>query len=104
MLDTGNYRRAAGDTYAQMEALASLAVLVHAKSYPVGSWARGLVGPEWYDLDIDYPRVGAIPRRAGYRGYVSLGFEGRAPAAQALPVVLEGLRRDGPRGARSQSS
>lgn len=86
VLDTGNYLRGDGDTYAQMEALAPLAVLVHAKSY--------LGGPEWYDLDIDYTRVGAILRQAGYRGYVSLEFEGRAPAAQALPVIVEGLRRD----------
>jgi len=85
VMDTGNYLRTDGDAYEQMRVLAPLAVLVHAKSY-VG-------GGEWYDLDIDYTRVGTILREAGYQGYVSLEFEGRAPAAEGVPAALADLRR-----------
>lgn len=84
VMDTGNYLRGDGDMYAQMGVLAPMAVLVHAKSY-VG-------GGEWYDLDIDYPRVAAILADAGYRGYVSLEFEGRAPADEGVPAALAGIR------------
>ncbi len=84
VLDTGNHLRAAQDPYAHMEQLAPSAVLVHAKSY--------LGGGEWYDLDIDYRRVGQILRAANFSGYVSLEFEGRAPAAQAVPQALAEVR------------
>jgi len=83
VLDTGNFVRGE-DMYAQMEALAPRAVLVHAKSY--------LGGGEWYDLDIDYRRVGAILQAVNYRGYVSLEFEGRAAPAQGVPTALGALR------------
>lgn len=85
VMDTGNYLRTDGDAYAQMRELAPLAVLVHAKSY--------IGGGEWYDLDIDYGRVGAILGEAGYRGYVSLEFEGRADPATAVPAALGEIRR-----------
>jgi L-ribulose-5-phosphate 3-epimerase len=84
VLDTGNYLRGAADMYEQMAALAPRAVLVHAKSY-VG-------GGEWYDLDIDYPRVAAILSAAGYRGYVSLEFEGKAPPEHGVPAAVAALR------------
>jgi L-ribulose-5-phosphate 3-epimerase len=83
VLDTGNYPRGTGDMYGEMERLAPRAVLVHAKSY--------LGGGEWYDLEIDYGRVGTILREAGYRGYLSLEFEGRAPAAEAVPAAVAAL-------------
>jgi len=84
VMDTGNYLRTDGDTYGQMRMLAAMAALVHAKSY--------IGGGEWYDLDIDYTRVGGILREANFRGYVSLEFEGRAPAAEAVPAALAGIR------------
>ena len=88
VLDTGNYLRQGGvDMYAEMRALAPTAVLVHAKAYQGGG--------EWYDLDIDYGRVVAILREVGYRGYVSLEFEGRAPAATGVPEALAVLRAAG---------
>jgi L-ribulose-5-phosphate 3-epimerase len=88
LLDTGNTLRRPGvDMYAEMQELAPLAVLVHAKAYHGGG--------EWYDLDIDYRRVAAILREAGYRGYVSLEFEGRAPARTGVPAALAALRAAG---------
>lgn len=84
LADTGNYLRDATDRYAQLETLAARAVLVHAKSY--------IGGGCWYDLDIDYARVGRILRAADYRGYVSLEFEGRAEPAAAVAQALADLR------------
>ena len=84
VLDTGNFRPGDGDAYAQMALLAPRAVLVHAKDYTGG----GL----WYTAEIDHGRVAEILRAAGYRGYVSLEFEGRAPAASAVPAALDRLR------------
>ena len=88
VLDTGNYlRNDAVDMYQEMRALAPTAVLVHAKAYQGGG--------EWYDLDIDYPRVAGILREAGFDGYVSLEFEGKAPAATGVPEALAVLRAAG---------
>jgi sugar phosphate isomerase/epimerase len=86
VLDTGNFRPADADRYDQMASLAPRAVLVHAKAYTGGG--------EWYDPQVDHRRVGHILRDAGYRGYVSLEFEGRADPQQAVPAALAGLRAD----------
>lgn len=80
-LDTGNFLE---DAAPQMEALAPRAVLVQAKTYYGGG--------KWYSLDIDYPGVAAMLRRHGYRGWVSLEFEGLDPAETAVPRSLEMLR------------
>lgn len=80
-LDTGNLLER---EYEQMELLAPRAVLVQAKTYQGGG--------TWYTLDLDYPRIGQLIRSAGYRGYVSLEFEGQADAATAVPESLAMLR------------
>jgi L-ribulose-5-phosphate 3-epimerase len=88
LLDTGNFPRGVGvEMYEDMRRLAPRAVLVHAKAYHGGG--------EWYDLDIDYGLVRAILEAAGYRGYVSLEFEGRAPAERGVPEALAALRSAG---------
>jgi sugar phosphate isomerase/epimerase len=56
-LDTGNFLE---DTYQQMEALASSACFVQAKTYNGGG--------TWYTLDIDYAQVATILHGAGYSG------------------------------------
>lgn len=81
-LDTGNY---AGDPYPQIEMLAPYATIVQAKTY--------FGGGEWYTLDLDYQRIAAILRAAGFRGYVSLEMEGKEDPATAVPKSLELLRR-----------
>jgi len=81
-LDTGNY---AGDPYPQIEMLAPYATIVQAKTY--------FGGGEWYTLDLDYPRVARILRKAGFRGYVSLEMEGKEDPATAVPKSLELLRK-----------
>lgn len=84
-LDTGNFLE---DPYAQMEAMAASDVglcLVQAKTYQGGG--------RWYQLDLDYERIGAILDRHGYRGWISLEFEGNADAETAVPESLALLRR-----------
>jgi len=81
-LDTGNFLE---DPYSQMERMAPHADLVQAKTY--------FGGGEWYTLDIDYPRVAEILRKAGYRGYLSLEMEGKEDPATAVPKSLELLRK-----------
>lgn len=81
-LDTGNFLE---NQYEQFDALASLAVLVQAKTY-VG-------GGTWYTLDIDYPKVAEILRKHHYRGYLSLEFEGKGDYKTAVPESLAMLRK-----------
>jgi sugar phosphate isomerase/epimerase len=79
--DTGNFL---DDQYAQFERIAPHAVLVQAKTY--------FGGGEWYTLEIDYPRIARILDAAGFRGYVSLEFEGKEDPATGIPKSLELLR------------
>jgi sugar phosphate isomerase/epimerase len=83
-LDTGNFLER---PYEQMEAMASGAVpiaLVQAKTY--------FGGGRWYELDLDYARIAAILREHGYRGWISLEFEGNDDAAVGVPRSLALLR------------
>ena len=80
-MDTGNFL---DDTYPQLERLAPETAYVQAKTYDGGG--------TWYTLDVDYGRVAGILRDVGYRGYVSLEFEGKADWRTALPAGLARLR------------
>jgi sugar phosphate isomerase/epimerase len=64
--------------------MAPEAVFVQAKTY--------FGGGEWYTLDLDYERIARILAEAGYRGYVSVEFEGKAPADSGVPESLKVLR------------
>ncbi|MCS7024810.1 MAG: sugar phosphate isomerase/epimerase [Bryobacteraceae bacterium] len=80
-LDTGNFP---GDPYTEIEKLAPHASIVQAKTYHGGG--------VWYTLDLDYKRIAAILKKAGYRGWVSLEMEGNEPASTAVPKSLKMLR------------
>jgi sugar phosphate isomerase/epimerase len=80
-LDTGNFLE---DPYDRLEQLARRAVLVQAKTYYGGG--------EWYTLDLDYGRIAAMLRKHGYRGYISLEFEGKEDPDTAVPKSLDLLR------------
>ena len=80
-LDTGNFLE---DPYDQLEMLADQTILMQAKTYYGGG--------KWYTLDLDYPRIGEIMRKAGYKGYISLEFEGEEDPLTAVPKSLEVLR------------
>lgn len=79
--DTGNFLER---QYEQLEMLAPKTFLVQAKTY--------FGGGKWYTLDIDYHKVAEIFRKAGYKGYISLEFEGNEDAMTAVPKGLEMLR------------
>jgi sugar phosphate isomerase/epimerase len=80
-LDTGNFP---GDPYPEIEKIAPHATIVQAKTYYGGG--------EWYTLDLDYPRVAGILRKAGFRGYISLEMEGKESPDTAVPKSLAALR------------
>lgn len=81
-LDTGNFLE---DPYDQLEVLAPQTILMQAKTY----YGEG----KWYTLDLDYPRIGQIMRDVGYKGYVSLEFEGKDDPLEAIPKSLDLLRQ-----------
>lgn len=81
-LDTGNFP---GEPYAGIELLAPHAVIVQAKTYYGGG--------EWYTLDLDYPRIAGILRKAGFHGWVSLEMEGKEDPLTAVPKSFDVLRR-----------
>ena len=80
-MDTGNFLE---DPYDRLDAIASKAAYVHAKTY----YGGGI----WYTLDLDYPRIGQILKKHNYRGYVSLEFEGKEDWRTAIPKSLAMLR------------
>lgn len=73
MMDTGNFIE---NTYEQLEMLAPHAWFIQAKTYYGGG--------RFYTLDIDYNRVAEILKNAGYKGYISIEFEGYAPSEEAV--------------------
>ena len=80
-LDTGNFLE---DPYEKLAKLAPYTVLLQAKTYYGGG--------TWYTLDLDYERIAQIMQDAGFEGWVSLEFEGKATAEEAVPKSLERLR------------
>ena len=81
-LDTGNFLE---DPYDRIAQLAPHAVLVQAKTYYGGG--------RWYTLDLDYGRIAAIIRKAGYQGYISLEFEGHEEVVSGVSKSLAMLRK-----------
>lgn len=65
LMDTGNFL---DDTYNALSKIAPYTVLVHAKTYYGGG--------VWYELDLDYSQIFKILKDVGYRGYLSIEFEG----------------------------
>jgi sugar phosphate isomerase/epimerase len=66
-LDTGNYQDA--DNYKAIEDTIAYAPHIHAKVHHMSDDARELV--------FDYERIFSILKKAGYRGFFSLEFEGQ---------------------------
>ncbi len=80
-LDTGNFLE---DPYDRLAQLAPQTVLLQAKTY--------FGGGRWYSLDLDYARIAKIMKTAGFKGYVSLEFEGKEDPLTGIPKSLELLR------------
>jgi sugar phosphate isomerase/epimerase len=83
-LDTGNFLERPYDQIAAMAASPVGIALVQAKTY--------FGGGRWYSLDLDYTRIASIVREHGFRGWISLEFEGNEDAATAVPKSLALLR------------
>jgi sugar phosphate isomerase/epimerase len=83
VLDTGNFLHRP-DQYAEMAHFLDDLGLVHAKTYAGG----GLL----VEADLDYGRIAGMLRDAGYQGYVSIEFEGRAHPEQGITEGLLTLR------------
>ena len=81
-LDTGNFLE---DPYARLAQLAPRTVLIQCKTY----FGDG----RWYTLKLDYARIAGIMKTAGFKGYVSLEFEGKEDPLTAIPKSLLLLRR-----------
>lgn len=83
MLDTGNFL---DDTMEQIEAVLPRANFVQAKTYYGGG--------VWYELPLDYAKIGELFRKYDYRGYVSLEFEGKESADSGVKKSLALLREN----------
>jgi len=81
-VDTGNFLE---DPYPKLEQIAPKAALVQAKTY----YGGGL----WYTLDLDNDRIARLLRKANYRGYISLEFEGKEDPRTGVPKSLALLRK-----------
>ncbi len=82
LMDTGNFME---EPYEKLARIASRTVYVQAKTYEGGG--------EWYTLELDYRRIARILAEAGYTGYVSLEFEGKADPDAAVPRAVDMLRK-----------
>lgn len=82
LMDTGNFLE---DPYPKLKQIAPKTIFVQAKTY--------FGGGEWYTLDLDYKRVAAILADVGYRGYVSIEFEGKENADSGVAKSIELLRK-----------
>lgn len=81
LADTGNFLE---EPYEKLAKLAPRATFVQAKTY----YGGGI----YYTLELDYKRIAALFRKANYRGYISLEFEGHESPTTALPKSLALLR------------
>ena len=81
LMDTGNFLE---EPYEKLERLAPYANFIQAKTY----YGEG----EWYTLDLDYARIADILKKADYRGYVAIEFEGKAPADEGVKKSVELMR------------
>lgn len=82
LMDTGNFLE---NPYSKLEKIAPQAVFVQAKTYYGGG--------EWYTLDLDYNRIISILNNVNYHGYLSLEYEGKEDAANAVPKSIAMLRK-----------
>ncbi len=81
-LDTGNFLE---DPYKRLEMLAKHTVLLQAKTYYGGG--------RWYTLNLDYDRIAQIMRKANYRGWISLEFEGKEDPISGCDKSIKLLRK-----------
>jgi len=81
LLDLGNYR---GDPYANIEMAAPYAVGTHTKTdiYVEGTGRQ----------DADYEKITKILHKAGYKGCLSIEYEGKEEPMTAMPKFVTYLK------------
>jgi len=82
LMDTGNF---IDNTYEELRKIAPYTILVHAKTY--------FGGGEWYTLDIDYDKVFEILKEVGYKGYISIEYEGKEKPEIGVRKTVDLLRK-----------
>ena len=82
-LDIGNYLDA--DRYAALEASLPYARHVVAKIHRLS--------PDGRELEFDYDRIFAMLKHGGYRGFVTVEYEGQADELEDVPRAVAMLRR-----------
>ncbi len=80
-LDLGNYRQ---NTYEDIRKTAPYAVHVHAKFLQVG--------PKGNDEILDYNKIIEILNDVGYKGYLSIEYEGKEDPKTAVPRAVKFLK------------
>jgi sugar phosphate isomerase/epimerase len=84
-LDTGNFLERSYEQMGRMLSSKVPVALVQAKTY--------FGGGRWYTLDLDYGRIAGLLHERGYRGWISLEFEGNDDPKTAVPRSLALLRK-----------
>jgi sugar phosphate isomerase/epimerase len=82
LMDTGNFLE---EPYEKLRKIAPYTSFVQAKTYYGGG--------EWYSLDLDYNRIMEILSNIGYKGYVSIEFEGKAEPYSGVKQSVLALRK-----------
>jgi sugar phosphate isomerase/epimerase len=82
LMDTGNFLE---EPYEKLRKIAPYTSFVQAKTYYGGG--------EWYSLDLDYNRIMEILSNIGYKGYVSIEFEGKAEPYSGVKQSVQALRK-----------
>lgn len=87
-LDTGNFppaSRVGPDTYTSIRKCAPLAAIVHAKFFNVL--------PDGRDADFNWQRIRSLLSKAGFRGFLSVEYEGEDPDEMAVMRRIAGYLR-----------
>jgi sugar phosphate isomerase/epimerase len=82
LMDTGNFLE---DPYEKLRKIVSYTSFVQAKTYYGGG--------EWYTLELDYNRIMEILSNFGYKGYVSIEFEGKEEPYSGVKRSVQMLRK-----------
>lgn len=83
ILDCGNFRE---NTYEQLEALMPYTIMVHAKTY----FGGGIFYD--YNLNPDYVKIVRALKDHGFKGYLSIEFEGKASFEEGIPASIQLLK------------
>jgi len=82
-LDTGNYHDK--DMYAALEKSMPYATHMHAKIHKLS--------PDCKELEFDYDRIFKILKKADYRGFFNVEYEGKEEEIEYVPKAFEMIRQ-----------